>query len=252
MASSKLNNGIQCVMTLQRPTDTVARSGQLAGIIGSELVDVLAAREPIHRELANLPDDEGAVLKFVRRWGRVRTYSDKLPKTLRTSQELFVGPLAEVTEALREAHPETEGGWDAPVLFFDEQPEIIYLRDKLRRAWEGNADALDSLEQALKEQVSSTLAFKESQIEITARDAWTLTCLLFLLDHAKGKTAVCKNPNCLARYFIAGRKNQQFCGNDECFAFAARTRTTTWWGVHGKKWREQRRKKAQKKGRKQR
>jgi hypothetical protein len=241
---------IEVALRLQRPIDVVARAGQLAGIMGTELIDVLSAKEPIHRELANLFGDDQSGVQFVKHWGLVTTGSAHLRKTLRDTKELFVGEMAEVAEALRVAHPESGTNWDAPVVFFEAMPTIIRLRDTLRKAWDENTVALQAVQDVVKTQISSTLAFKKDEIEITAHNAWTLACLLFLLDHSKGKTVICGNPECPSRYFIAGRKNQQFCGDDACFGFAARERSSAWWNAHGNEWREQRRKEAHKKGRK--
>src|SRR6266849_3464956 len=99
MASSSIKSGIRCLMGLQKPIQVVARAGQLLGIAGTELIDVLTAPDPIHRELANLHSDDAAALKFVQRWGQVTTGEPFSPPTLRHSKELFLTPMAEAAEA---------------------------------------------------------------------------------------------------------------------------------------------------------
>jgi hypothetical protein len=242
-----LKHGIRSIVKLRRPKDVVNVGDQLAGLLGTETIDVKAAKEPVHRRLANLPDDEMAVLDFVRRWGRVISTISEPAKTLRHSQELFVGPAAEATKMLRAAHPEKEEDWDAPVLFFESQPRIIQLRDLLRCAWANDAQALESLQNTVKEQVGATWAFKQRWVEITVQDAWAAVCLMFLLDHAAGKIERCKNPECPARFFIKKRKNQKVCEAGVCVAYAVHERTSDWWKKHGNEWRAERRKKTKKK-----
>jgi hypothetical protein len=243
---SSSTHAIRCELRLRRPKDVVAFSGQVTGLLGSETVDVSAVKEPVHRALANLPDDEAAILGFVRRWGRVRSGKEPV-NTLRQSQQLLASPLEETTKALRAAHPEKNEDWDAPIVFSESQPGIIQLRDTLQKAWANDAQALESLQNAVKEQIGTNWVFKRGCFEITVQDAWAAACLLFLFDHAAGKIARCGNPKCPAPYFIKGRKNQVFCGDDECFAFGAYERTKTWWQEHGNEWRAERRKKTKKK-----
>ena len=237
------------MMGLQQPINVVGRSGQLLGIIGTELVAVLDAPNAIHRELANLYGDDASVVKFVQRWGRVTSGEPFSPPTLNNTKELFIGPMAEAAEALRAAHPQSAMDWNAPVVFAETVQAIIQLRDLLQKAWRGNATALAALRRTV-EQVGSTWSFKDGRIEITAHDAWIAVCVLFLNDYAKGFAAVCGNPKCLAPFFIKTRSSQKFCGNDACAVFGQRAGANRWWDEHGSQWREKKRKAARTKGRK--
>jgi hypothetical protein len=241
MAYSKLKKGIRCKVRLRLPKDARFVGGQLAGLLGEETVDI-AANEPVHRELAILPNDY--VLGFVKRWGRVT--AGKLG-TLRQPGAIFI---SDVVQALRAAHPESEAEWDKPILFSERPLEILSLRDTLRKAWEGDPAALDFLYRTVKE-ISSTWSFARDHIAITAENAWAAACLMFLLDHGAKKTAICKNPECQTRYFIKGRSNQKFCESPACVAYAKRLGTMKWWNAYGNKWRAQRRKQSKTKGRKQ-
>jgi hypothetical protein len=249
MTSSNLKHAIRSTVGLRIPNDVRELDGIFAGLLGKDLVDVVAAKEPLHRVFANLRDDE-AVLGFIKRWGRVTRGG--APKTLRDSQELMVGAsqAEELSRNLRTAHPESEGDWDAPILFFESRHQIIQLRDMLQKAWDSNKVAIQTLEETVKEQIASTWAFKKGYIEITAEASWDAACLLFLRDRAEGKMAICANPACDAPYFIKKRKTQQVCEAGDCAKAIQRHRTGEWWKKHGNQWREQRAKAQKKRGKK--
>lgn len=129
-------------------------------------------REPPHVGLANLRDDPQALLAFTRRYGVVSAG--------RASGVRFV--------ALRDE---------------------LRFRDYLRKAWEGNKQALDQM----RVDVSARLRTEPSGLEIEITDLWTLIRLLFLQDNLSGRTKVCRSPQCPAPYFLAARKGQKFCSH---------------------------------------
>lgn len=54
------------------------------------------------------------------------------------------------------------------------------------------------------------------------------------------RLAACQNPDCPARYFLAKRNDQKYCGG-ECTAYAQRQYASGWWNREGKEWRARKR-----------
>jgi hypothetical protein len=54
---------------------------------------------------------------------------------------------------------------------------------------------------------------------------------------------VCANPACRARYFVAEKKNQRYCG-EKCAGLGQRELKKAWWAEHGPAWRKARKKRA--------
>lgn len=156
---------------------------------GQEQDGVLAEprkwRDPPHVAIANWQFDSAeSVCTFVKRYG-VLLFKGQVPKVLRPSD------LHTYQELLR-------AGWRATSE--DTKP----------------ADASDAVA-VLERQFS----FEElrnpwsKQNYITLHEPWSLACFLFLADLAEGKLAVCPNLDCVTRYFIKSRSDQQFC-SPEC------------------------------------
>jgi hypothetical protein len=66
-----------------------------------------------------------------------------------------------------------------------------------------------------------------------------------------GRFAVCENPDCPARFFLAKRSDQKYCERGECTAYAQRKYALKWWNRKGKTQRKRKagRKTSSKKGR---
>ncbi|SRR5712692_3309954 len=117
---------------------------------------------------------------------------------------------------------------------------LLNYRNELRRAWRGDQFAIESIK--LQAQGTAHLAFtEEGQLEIIPDNLWSLICILFLRDHAAGRTAICANPDCHSRFFIKTRKTQRFCSDGPCVIFARRSNAQSYWDTKGKARREQRR-----------
>jgi predicted RNA-binding Zn ribbon-like protein len=164
-----------------------------------------------HEALANMGDDSAASQAFAASWGGL--WTDEQAKAIAaTGQEL----------------------------------EGIYrtLRDILRRAWRGDKDAIASLEGMTRTQFR--WHFNGKHAELTPEDLWTAIVLLFLRDHAAGRTAICANPGCPSPYFVRKRKTQKYCQSGSCTDYGVRLSTNLWWAKHGNAWRAKKRKEANK------
>ena len=79
------------------------------------------------------------------------------------------------------------------------------------------------------------------QMVLTVPDLLTYIILLMLREKP-AMLRVCANVRCSAPYFVAGRKDQKYCGSDCSQNVASRN----WWKKHGKKYRSERKKKTRK------
>jgi len=83
-------------------------------------------------------------------------------------------------------------------------------------------------------------------IDIYADDLWNYIRVAFLSDHVAGRTRVCANPECVAPYFLASRKDQRLCREKECAAWAQREWALAWWKETGNNRRRRNRRKSPK------
>lgn len=75
-------------------------------------------------------------------------------------------------------------------------------------------------------------------VTVSAHDTWTYLILCLLTENLDSLRK-CKNSECDAPYFVAGRKDQEFCRS-----YCARLVTNRrWWRKKGKQWRQERKKK---------
>jgi len=156
-----------------------------------------------HEALANMGDDQAASQAFAARWGGLWT-EKQAAAVAATGQEL----------------------------------EAIYrtLRELLQKAWRGDKDAIVQLEGMTA--VNFRWHYTGKRAELVPEDLWTAIVLLFLRDHAAGRTAICVNPDCPAPYFIRKRRTQKFCESGPCVEYGARLRANKWWHEHGGEWRK--------------
>jgi hypothetical protein len=181
-------------------------------------------KEPLHEAFANVRDEAQAGWAFFDRHGPL--YAEALVT-------------AEQAAKLRAAN------FPCPYL-------PLELRDNLRAAWAGDNKSLEFIELSAGRYMRFAWQFgKGGRAELLAEDLWAVICVFFLRDRAAGRTAICENPGCPARYFIRKRSTQKFCEVGPCKEYGARLRSNKWWQVHGEAWRESKQKKSNK-GRKQR
>ena len=90
-------------------------------------------------------------------------------------------------------------------------PAFLAAQKLLQEAWRGDGEALDAIAVGLTDELE--LEAHTQGLELQVRDLWTLIRVLFLRDHASGKTKVCANPDCSARSFLQARKGQKYCSH---------------------------------------
>jgi hypothetical protein len=236
MAYSK-TRGIRYSLELVKPKAALAREGSIAVIPGGERLGVFGVKHPPHVALANLLDNEKAALKFVESFGPLFSSREYL-RNNSDARSLLPLPHAESVRELLKQHPGAD--------FYHYGTSLIYQqRDILRKAWEGDRSAIESMRQHAAANVTSQWKFHHGRIDITAPDAWTVVCVLFLIDHESGNTVICENnEDCPAPYFVRKRRTQKFCESGPCVAHGQRLRSRKWWSEHGNEWREQAQKKS--------
>ncbi len=224
MKSVKLSSpkgGIGISLQLRLPVAVECRIGRIAGILGDNTIDALSAKRQPHVALANLPNDEKAVSKFVERWGPLYATKDDFITADRV-RELLDIPETEAVRNLAAIHP------GAPKFFLETQQLVIQHRDTLRKAWRSDRSAIESMRRHVSAN-SSSWSFKSGRIEIGVPDLWTTICVLFLNDLGRHKTGVCvRGAECPAPYFQKPRTDQKFCGG-ACTDEARKEIKRKWW-----------------------
>jgi hypothetical protein len=123
----------------------------------------------------------------------------------------------------------------------------------LRGAWQGDLTAIELIqfgakhysEQAAYGPISVKPVPTSSGLDIYTHDLWTYIRLAFLTDRDRAR--VCANPDCIAPYFLAKRKDTKLCGSELCATRAQRQWALDWWNEEGA---DRRRKSQRKKRRK--
>jgi hypothetical protein len=111
---------------------------------------------------------------------------------------------------------------------------VMAVRDQFRKAWRGEEGGVPWV-QARLDSEQYAIAVKGSQIEMETKSLFGTMSLLFMRDHAAGKTVVCANPDCHSPYFIRKRKTQIYCTSGPCTEKAQREQKRLWWERnHGK------------------
>jgi hypothetical protein len=114
----------------------------------------------------------------------------------------------------------------------EEFGELIRMKSQalLRFAWKtGDKRVRDEIGRYTAQELQAQVDIATGAVVLNVANAWTLICMLFLRDHAAGKTAVCANPECPAPYFLKSRKTQKICEAGECVAWAQRNYALRWW-----------------------
>ncbi len=229
------------VLSIQKDIAGGVHSYIIEGTTETERASVPGWDEPPHRVFANLPAAEA----------KLQPAMEPRP----------IQPAA--AQAFIEKYGVMLNRLGLPAGFRVNSRDLSFAQSLLRRAWQGDAAAIVPL-QTVGVKSDSILqterAIEEAQprveasvlargIELTASDLWSFICVLFLRDHAAGRTGVCVNPDCPAPYFLKRRRTQKFCEAGTCVAHAQRQYALRWWNIEGKKRRA--RKQAKAKRRKQ-
>lgn len=123
---------------------------------------------------------------------------------------------------------------------------LLELRDELQTLWRGEGLPGQSIQ-------DSDIAFKWLHKLNRRGPIWSVTYnmaegLLFFqpdweiplpsvaigVSEWGSKMAVCANPDCPQKYFLKGRKTQQFCDRPACSEYGQRAHKRKWWSEHGK------------------
>lgn len=211
--------------------------------------EVTAGAAP-HEELANVRSEYKAAWNFENRWGPLLP-----PDTVRDGNVVVWSP-----NIVRDGTLEASTTPPAPNLaeeFGEQNAEklftavggglVVSIRDILRDAWQGSEYALVSIHNQVARYGLSTWEFKSGHIEIVPDSLWTTICILFLRDHAAGRTGYCANPGCASPYFLKKRRTQKYCEAGPCVQYAQRQYALRWWNKDGKKRRARKRDKRNRK-----
>jgi hypothetical protein len=146
----------------------------VAPISAEEPLNLHRRKEPVHERLANMGLDLDSIYVFTKLWG------------------FFVGNVD-----MARGH------------FYTQPHHVQPFQNLLRRAWAGEDKALAEMASDIVARVD----LRPNGVDIAVVDLWSLVRLLFLRDHAVGRTGVCANKDCLSPYFLQTRKGQKFCSH---------------------------------------
>jgi len=203
------------------PRETRVIGSHVKGVLGTDLADVSRWKRPPHEVFANLPT-----------------------RDFNTGQ-VTVKPVsgvvkAKVVEAFVKKYGLVSGSIGVGESFTEDVVYFADAQDILRRAWMGDIEAIREIEQQVADVLEAVAAVKPQGIELVTENLWSFICVLFLLDHAAGKTGVCGNPDCFTPYFIHKRTDQKYCGRQECSSYAQNRYALGWWERKGYKLRADR------------
>ena len=214
------------------PKETKISGRHVTGTLGLDLADISNWQEPPHRVFANLPrfdlvkSDNLALLNEHGRMLRRDAAGRLLPELVDLkAMEKFVKKYGSFH--VNDDIDETKDHFDLDAADFTD------AQDDLRKAWAGDSGAMSEIEAQLKYPLEARLSVKAGGVELTTDNLRSLICVLFLLDRAAGKTAVCANPECPAPYFLRKRKDQKFCERGQCTVYAQRGYALGWWQRKG-------------------
>jgi hypothetical protein len=128
---------------------------------------------------------------------------------------------------------------DGVILRLREQLQILWRREKE----EDPAIYLNGwLIQSSKSRLLKWVVWSNSDGTYTVAPNYGILSLLlaFATSAWQAKMAVCKNPDCLRKYFLKSRNTQRFCDNDACLAYGQRQHKLAWWEKNRDKWKRSR------------
>jgi len=215
------------------------------GWLGSAHVESSDWRMPPHEALANLPDwgvpaglvceastliELSAAEAFIRQYGPLHFELDYHPGRPAypdgEQQPPISGVMSNEQESLR---------------FGVSSEELLAARAVLRKAWEGDRDALQRIRadalQNLTFDTADASGPAPAAFQWAATDLWNLICILFLKDYTPGRLGKCANPDCQT-YFVKPRRTQTVCERQECLRWAQNKSALNWWNRKGRVKRE--------------
>ena len=190
----------------------------------SDLLDAL-------QELANSQDDAGSFERFARDWPRFACVGNDAPSNN------YVG--------FDYGEPWTRMPPSIPKRFF----LMWQMREVLRKIWSGDTEKvtqvlLPSLDDLLGDPPRDKLwppqlkvDWQRGEFVYIPRSEFQEAVYQLLRRSSLAK--ICANPECPARYFIAGRATQRYC-SEKCSGVLQRTYKLRWWKEHGSDWRHRR------------
>jgi hypothetical protein len=221
----------------------------LSGVVGDERIQTDKWPDPPHVYFANLRiDDPKAVETFIRQYGPpsevmlkwvggvkpswLHKYESETP----VSEDDFLCWAFDMFKGV------VEGEFRLTI------EDLMTDQNLLRLAWRGDdnvrflirggrkmkngfevilpskinspARVVAKAEEALTEEfdagdagITGTQPIVTSDATIATHDLWRFICFLFWMDFNEGRTAVCRNRECPAPYFLRSRKDKQFCSH---------------------------------------
>ena len=221
--------------------------------IGTADIDPSRWKEPPHRAYANLPIvalsdsqeemiDAKAMLSFTKKFGlldNLLTSPEDKEWTGFLKREGFLEYLKEPEDRVMpvESSPSVETISREVSGYTSEQiQKLAGTQSLLKYAWRsGDERALDAIDSYLSGGLPIHFEIDEGCLRIYVASVQRLILMLFLRDHAAGKTAICANPDCPAPYFLKSRKTQRICEAGDCVGWAQRNYALKWWRVNKKK-----------------
>jgi len=136
-------------------------------------------------------------------------------------------------------------------LFRPEGDEVLVrFRNDLRRAWL-RSTPLNEKQRVVDDWLTSSVGrpgvvgivapLRVGRL-IPAPENLRMQLALGILENWR-RFAICANPVCPARYFLAKRKTQRYCEQACCTTYAQNRRSLKWWSREGNEWRAKRQKK---------
>lgn len=235
-----------CLAPLPKSVSLQSEHGVISGLFGAERYDLSHLRqEPFHEKFANWRSEPEDIMEFTRRYGPLDwegQFADLadvsglrfafLAELWRERQAEF----RELWETARTKGPDGSSAWvtlsvagDFPIATESDRyaRPANYGREK---------DEGDLIWQAPETMWLPTR--KGPVAHVAAKTTWQYLCLLLTFEKLESLRK-CENPKCVAPYFIAGRKDQMFCGE----ACAHRIAVRRWWSRKGNEWRRTRKRK---------
>ena len=123
---------------------------------------------------------------------------------------------------------------------YEEDAFLVNCRNALRKAWsapkEEKQDFVDNLvhHSAIKYGIASFIA-PITAGRLTAAPQHFFSQLAVAILENWRSFAICGNPECGARYFLAKRKTQKYCERGVCTDYAQRRYALDYWNREGRK-----------------
>lgn len=199
----------------------------ISGLLDSTNIDTSKWQRPPHVVLANLPN-----------WGATAKETGDPTLIELSAAQAFVRQCGPLHFQLGDYHPRLRKG-ESPEKgrFVVVSEQLHEARAVLRKAWEGDGDALQRVTagalEVLKVVDADASGSAPVAFEWLATDLWNLICILFLQDYVPGRLGKCANPECQL-YFIKPRRTQTVCERPECLSWAQKKSSLNWWNRQGR------------------